>query len=161
MPENDTDAQWMRRALALAEQGGAAGEVPVGCVIVRDGEEVGSGWNRPIGNHDPTAHAEVVALRDAGTRLGNYRLPDTTLYVTLEPCVMCVGAIVHARVARLVYGATDPKTGAVTSVFTLLDGERHNRRVAVTGGVLADACGERLRAFFRERRNSPDSSPRR
>jgi len=142
----------MRRALALAGQGAAAGEVPVGCVIVREGEVVGEGWNRPIGAHDPTAHAEVVALRAAAEHLGNYRLPDTTLYVTLEPCVMCVGAIVHARVGRLVYGAQDPKTGAVESVFQLLDGDRHNHHVAVTGGLLAEECGEHLRAFFRARR---------
>jgi tRNA(adenine34) deaminase len=159
MAVDDTDTQWMARALALAGEAAAAGEVPVGCVIVRDGEEVGSGWNRPIGSRDPTAHAEVVALRDAGARLANYRLPGTTLYVTLEPCVMCVGAIVHARVERLVYGAADPKTGAVASVFTLLDGERHNHRVAVAGGVLAEACGERLRAFFRDRRGGRNGSP--
>jgi len=146
------DLHWMRRALALAGQGAAAGEVPVGCVIVREGEVVGEGWNRPIGAHDPTAHAEVVALRAAAEHLGNYRLPDTTLYVTLEPCVMCVGAIVHARVGRLVYGAQDPKTGAVESVFQLLDGDRHNHHVAVTGGLLAEECGEHLRAFFRARR---------
>jgi len=146
------DLHWMRRALALAGQGAAAGEVPVGCVIVREGEVVGEGWNRPIGAHDPTAHAEVVALRAAAEYLDNYRLPDTTLYVTLEPCVMCVGAIVHARVGRLVYGAPDPKTGAVESVFQLLDGDRHNHHVAVTGGLLAEECGEHLRAFFRARR---------
>lgn len=142
----------MERALALATQGAAAGEVPVGCVIVADGVAVGEGWNRPIGCADPTAHAEVIALREAGRNLGNYRLGNTTLYVTLEPCVMCVGAIVHARVGRLVYGAPDPKTGAVESVFRLLDGSLHNHHVEVTGGVLAEECGERLRAFFRERR---------
>lgn len=147
-----SDDAWMRRALDLAARGDEAGEVPVGCVIVHDGRIVGEGWNRPIGQHDPTAHAEVVALRAAAARLGNYRLVDTTLYVTLEPCVMCVGAIVHARVARLVYGAADPKTGAVESAFTLLDGARHNHRVEVTGGVLADACGALLRDFFRARR---------
>ena len=152
MPQDQDDLYWMRLALELAGQGAAAGEVPVGCVIVRDGERVGQGWNRPISADDPTAHAEVVALRDAGMRLGNYRLPDTTLYVTLEPCVMCVGAIVHARVGRLVYGAPDPKTGAVESRFRLFDGERHNHSVEVRGGVLADACGELLREFFRERR---------
>ncbi|MDX1593807.1 MAG: tRNA adenosine(34) deaminase TadA [Gammaproteobacteria bacterium] len=149
---DDADAAWMREALDLAARGAEAGEVPVGCVIVRDGEVVGRGWNRPIGSHDPTAHAEVVALREAAARLENYRLVGTTLYVTLEPCVMCVGAIVHARVERLVYGAADPKTGAIESAFALLEGNRHNHRVAVTGGVLADACGEMLRAFFRARR---------
>ena len=152
LPDSETDERWMRHALALAAQGAVVGEVPVGCVIVRDGMVLGEGWNRPIGAHDPTAHAEVVALRDAAARAGNYRLVDTTLYVTLEPCVMCVGAIVHARVARLVYGAADPKTGAIESVFRLLEGEHHNHRVAVTGGVLGAECGERLREFFRAKR---------
>ncbi len=142
----------MERALALAARGAEAGEVPVGCIIVRDGIAVGEGWNRPIGSHDPTAHAEVVALRAAARHLGNYRLVDTTLYVTLEPCVMCVGAMVHARVERLVFGARDPKTGAIESVFRLLDGELHNHRIAVSGGVLAEACGALLRDFFRARR---------
>lgn len=146
------DDYWMERALTLAKQGAAAGEVPVGCVVVHEGVAVGEGWNRPIGSHDPTAHAEVVALRAAAAHLGNYRLVDTTLYVTLEPCVMCVGAIVHARVGRLVYGAPDPKTGAIESAFRLLDDDLHNHRVAVTGGVLADACGTLLRDFFRARR---------
>jgi tRNA(adenine34) deaminase len=152
MDAKDSDLHWMRHALALAERGAPAGEVPVGCVIVHDGEAIGEGWNRPIGSHDPTAHAEVVALRAAAQNLGNYRLPDTTLYVTLEPCVMCVGAIVHARVGRLVYGAPDPKTGAIESAFRLLDGDRHNHVVAVSGGVLAETCGEVLRDFFRARR---------
>lgn len=152
MTDLATDQHWMRRALELAAAGAAAGEVPVGCVIVHAGEAVGEGWNRPIGAHDPTAHAEIVALRTAAQRLANYRLVDTTLYVTLEPCVMCVGAMVHARVGRLVYGAPDPKTGAVESVFRLLDGTHHNHRIEVVGGVLAEACGERLRDFFRARR---------
>ncbi len=146
------DRYWMERALALAARGAEAGEVPVGCIIVRDGIAVGEGWNRPIGSHDPTAHAEVVALRAAARHLGNYRLVDTTLYVTLEPCVMCVGAMVHARVERLVFGARDPKTGAIESAFRLLDGELHNHRIAVSGGVLAEACGALLRDFFRARR---------
>lgn len=146
------DQHWMRRALDLAAAGAAAGEVPVGCVIVHAGEVIGAGWNRPIGAHDPTAHAEIVALRAAAQRLTNYRLIDTTLYVTLEPCVMCIGAMVHARVGRLVYGAPDPKTGAVESAFRLLEGDLHNHRVAVTGGVLADQCGVLLRDFFRARR---------
>ena len=148
----DEDRLWMQQALTLAGRGAEAGEVPVGCVIVFDGKVIGEGWNRPIGADDPTAHAEVVALRAAAQNLGNYRLVDTTLYVTLEPCVMCVGAIVHARVGRLVYGAPDPKTGAVESAFRLLDGDRHNHVVAVTGGVLAETCGEVLRDFFRARR---------
>lgn len=148
----ELDEQWMRRALELAEQAAAAGEVPVGAVLVHGGEVVGEGCNGPIAGHDATAHAEIQAIRQAGQRLGNYRLLDTTLYVTLEPCAMCVGAIIHARVGRVVYGATDPKTGAVLSVFELLGSERHNHRPAVRGGVLAEACGERLRAFFQERR---------
>jgi tRNA(adenine34) deaminase len=147
-----TDEAWMRHALALAEQARAAGEVPVGAVLVRDTVVLGEGWNRPIATHDPTAHAEIVALRAAGERLGNYRLVEATLYVTLEPCVMCMGAIVHARVKRLVFGATDPKRGAAGSVLQLAEAEFLNHRVEVTGGVLGDECGDMLRAFFRERR---------
>jgi tRNA(adenine34) deaminase len=143
----------MRRALELAQCAAGAGEVPVGAVLVKDGEPVGQGWNRPIADHDPSAHAEIVALRQAGWRLGNYRLPGTTLYVSLEPCVMCAGALVHARVARVVYGAADPKGGACGSVFDLLPSDaRFNHRVECTGGVMADACGDLLRTFFRERR---------
>ncbi len=144
----------MRRALELAGRAEAAGEVPVGAVLVQDGEVVGEGWNRPIGAHDPTAHAEIEALRDAARRLANYRLPGTTLYVTLEPCVMCAGAILHARVARVVFGARDPKGGAAGSVFDLLGTDRLNHRVEVASGVLADACGQRLQAFFQARRLS-------
>ena len=144
---------FMVRALELACRAAADGEVPVGAVLVRDGQVVGEGWNRPIGSDDATAHAEVQALRDAGARLGNYRLPGTTLYVTLEPCVMCAGALVHARVARVVYGAADPKGGAAGSVFDLLPSDaRFNHRVACEGGLMAEECGELLRAFFRERR---------
>ena len=143
----------MRRALELAQRAEEAGEVPVGAVLVRDGQPVGEGWNRPIGSHDPSAHAEIMALRDAGLRLGNYRLPGTTLYCTLEPCVMCAGAIVHARVGRVVYGASDPKGGACGSVFELLPSdERFNHRTLSEGGLLAEECGELLRAFFRRRR---------
>jgi len=146
----------MRHALALAERAAAQGEVPVGAVLVRNGEAIGEGWNCPIRTNDPSAHAEIRALRDAGARLGNYRLPDTTLYVTLEPCPMCAAALVHARVAQVVYGAADPKGGACGSVFDLLPSDnRFNHAVAVTGGVLADECGERLRAFFRARRGHP------
>lgn len=144
--------RWMRYALALAERGRAEGEVPVGAVLVKDGEVVGEGWNRPIATCDASAHAEIQAIRAAGQRLGNYRLLDTTLYVTLEPCAMCVGAIVHARIARVVYGASEPKTGACGSCFDLLASDRHNHRVEVVAGVLAEECGEQLRAFFRERR---------
>ncbi|MCU0936837.1 MAG: tRNA adenosine(34) deaminase TadA [Gammaproteobacteria bacterium] len=144
----------MRRALELAGRAEAAGEVPVGAVLVQDGEVVGEGWNRPIGAHDPTAHAEIEALRDAARRLANYRLPGTILYVTLEPCVMCAGAILHARVARVVFGARDPKGGAAGSVFDLLGTDRLNHRVEVTAGVLAEESARRLQAFFQSRRLS-------
>jgi tRNA(adenine34) deaminase len=150
---SEADRAWMRRALELARHAEASdGEVPVGALIVLDGEIVGEGWNRNITLDDPTAHAEVQALRDAGRRRGNYRLPGATLYVTLEPCAMCSGAIVHARIARVVFGASDPKTGAAGSVFDVLQHERHNHRVEVTRGVLADECGDLLRQFFRSRR---------
>lgn len=142
----------MRRALDLAGQAADAGEVPVGAVIVRDGAIVGQGWNRPVGARDPTAHAEILALRDAGRRLGNYRLTGAGMYVTLEPCPMCAGAMVHARLGRVVYGARDPKTGAAGSVFDLLTSARHNHAVDVEGGVLADECAHTLRRFFRSRR---------
>jgi tRNA(adenine34) deaminase len=147
------DLEWMQRALALADNAAAAGEVPVGAVLVRDGEELGSGWNAPLGSNDPTAHAEVMALRAAAAAVSNYRLPGSTLYTTMEPCPMCAGAIVHARVKRVVYGARDPKGGAAGSVFSLLPSDqRFNHRVEVTGGVLAPACSDQLRAFFRARR---------
>lgn len=142
----------MRRALALAGEAGAAGEVPVGAVLVKYGEAIGEGFNRPVSGNDPTAHAEIIALREAGRRRGNYRLVKTTLYVTLEPCVMCAGALIHARVARVVYGATDPKTGAAGGVFDVFADPGHNHRVSVAGGILAVECGELLRHFFRERR---------
>lgn len=148
------DERWMRRALELAERAEAEGEVPVGAVLVRDGAVVGEGWNRPIGAHDPTAHAEVEALRDAARRLANYRLPGTTLYVTLEPCAMCAGAILHARVTRVVFGAHDSKGGAAGSVFDLLGTDRLNHRVEVTAGVLAEESTQRLQAFFQARRLS-------
>ena len=152
---SDRDVAFMREALALARRAAAEGEVPVGAVLVRDGTVIGAGWNRPIVSHDPTAHAEVCALRDAAERVGNYRLPGTTLYVTLEPCPMCAGAIVHARVARVVYGASDPRTGAAGSVFDLLPSdERFNHRTLCDGGVLAQECGELLREFFRARRGA-------
>ena len=148
----DTDARWMRRALLLAGEAGAAGEVPVGAVLVRNGDALAEGRNGPIGLNDPTAHAEMMALREAGRRLGNYRLVGTTLYVTLEPCAMCTGAMVHARGERLVYGAADPKTGAAGSVFDLTGSSALNHRIDVTGGVLEDECGQLLRDFFRARR---------
>jgi tRNA(adenine34) deaminase len=151
---SETDLRWMRHALALAEQGRAAGEVPVGAVLVYGDAPLGEGWNQPIGAQDATAHAEIVAIRAAGAALGNYRLLDTTLYVTLEPCLMCVGAIVHARIKRVVFGANEPKTGAAGSVFSLLEAEQHNHRVQVLGGVLGGEAGELLRRFFRERREA-------
>lgn len=146
------DEKWMREALLLARQAEAAGEVPVGAVLVKDGALVGSGWNQPIGAHDPTAHAEIMAMRAAAKSVGNYRLTGTTLYVTLEPCAMCAGAMVHARAARLVYGAADPKTGAAGSVFDLTRSDKLNHRLEVEGGVLAEECGGLLREFFAHRR---------
>lgn len=143
----------MRQALELAHMAGADGEVPVGAVVVHEGQVVGRGWNQPIGRHDPTAHAEVMAMRDAGTRLGNYRLVDCTLYVTLEPCVMCSGAIMHARIGRVVFGAADPKTGACGSVVNLFAEARLNHHAEVTGGVLASECGAMLSSFFAARRS--------
>jgi len=147
-----TDADWMQKALLLADRAAVSGEVPVGAVLVQGESLLAEGWNQPIAAHDPTAHAEVMALRAAGRSLGNYRLADTTLYVTLEPCLMCVGAIVHARVARLVFGAFDPKSGAVSSLCRGFEMPGLNHRVASAGGVLADECGEILQAFFRARR---------
>lgn len=146
------DVAWMRRALELARQAEQAGEVPVGAVVVRDGELVAEAYNRPILEHDATSHAEVVALRDAGKKLENYRLPGTTLYVTLEPCAMCVGAMIHARVERVVFGASDPKTGAMGGAFDLQQAGAHNHKLEVTSGVLAEECSSQLQAFFRARR---------
>lgn len=147
-----SDRHWMQHALTLAETAASEGEVPVGAVLVQDGGIVAEGWNQPIGSHDPTAHAEVMALRVAGRALHNYRFTGSTLYVTLEPCLMCVGAIVHARVSRLVFGAHDPKSGAVESVCRALELPGLNHRVRVTGGVMTEACGDRLKAFFQTRR---------
>lgn len=148
----DFDRSMMRLALELGRKAGRAREVPVGAVIVVDGEVVGEGWNHPVGSHDPTAHAEIQALREAGKRLGNYRLVDATLYVTLEPCAMCAGAMVHARIARLVFGAADPKTGAAGGVFDIVRSPALNHRIEVEGGVLEGECGDLLREFFRARR---------
>ena len=142
----------MRRALDLARHAEQAGEVPVGALVVLNDEVIGEGWNQPIVSHDPTAHAEIVALRAAAAHIKNYRLADTTLYVTLEPCAMCAGAIVQARVARVVYGAADPKAGAAGSVFNLLESASLNHRAQVTGGVLAEDCRQSLKAFFQARR---------
>lgn len=149
---DEQDETFMREALALAREAAGVDEVPVGAVLVIDGEIVGRGFNQPIGRHDPTAHAEVMALRDAAARVGNYRLPGSTLYVTLEPCVMCSGAIMHARVGRVVFGARDPKTGAAGSVIDLYSEERLNHHADIAGGVLAEECGALLSGFFAARR---------
>ena len=146
------DERWIRRALELAGKAEAMGEVPVGAVLVKDGQVLGEGWNQTISLNDPSAHAEMLALRQAGSRAGNYRLPGTVLYVTLEPCVMCAGVIIHARVDRVVFGALDPKTGAAGSVFDALLDTRHNHRPEVTGPCLGEECGAVLQAFFRSRR---------
>jgi tRNA(adenine34) deaminase len=146
------DVAFMARALDLARLAEAAGEVPVGAVIVRGGEMVAEGWNRPIGSNDPTAHAEIVAMRAAGQALGTYRLTGTTLYVTLEPCAMCASAMVHARIGRLVFAATDPRAGAAGSVFNIVQHPALNHRIESTGGVLAEECGSLLRQFFQARR---------
>jgi tRNA(adenine34) deaminase len=144
----------MQQALDLAGQAAEAGEVPVGAVVVLDGECIGAGYNRPIAQHDPSAHAEIIALRSAAAQIENYRLVDATLYVTLEPCLMCAGAMVHARIQRLVYGATDPRAGAVVSRDKVLDHSFLNHRVAHAGGLLAIPCGELLSNFFKKRRAS-------
>jgi tRNA(adenine34) deaminase len=152
-PFSDADRAWMARALALAAHArDAEGEVPVGAVLVMDGVAVGEGWNRNITLNDPTAHAEIQALRAGGQAVSNYRFPGSTLYVTLEPCAMCAMAMVHARVGRVVYGATDPKTGAAGSVFDTLVSDRHNHRVDVQGGLEAETASTMLREFFRARR---------
>jgi tRNA(adenine34) deaminase len=148
----EQDEAFMREALALAREAAGVDEVPVGAVVVIDGAIVGRGFNQPIRRHDPTAHAEVMALRDAAARVGNYRLPGSTLYVTLEPCVMCSGAIMHARVGRVVFGARDPKTGAAGSVIDLYAEARLNHHADIVGGVLAEECGALLSGFFAARR---------
>ena len=148
----DDDERWMLRALELADRAAALDEVPVGAVLVRDGELLGEGWNQVISAADPTAHAEVVALRAAARLVGNYRLPGATLFVTLEPCAMCAGAMVHARIARLVFAATEPKAGVACSRCQLLDEPWLNHQVSWRGGLLAQASSDRLQAFFRARR---------
>ena len=148
------DERWMRRALDLADEAAGYGEVPVGAVVVLDDQIVGEGCNRPISLCDPTAHAEIQAIRDAAQRLGNYRLPGSALYVTIEPCTMCAGALVHARIENLIYGAREPRSGAVVSTAELLSNPELNHRVSVRGGVLAAPCAAILREFFASRRKS-------
>lgn len=150
----DSDRMWMERAIELASHAEAAGEVPVGAVLVLDGKVIGEGWNQPISACDPTAHAEILALRAGARRIGNYRLVGSTLYVTLEPCPMCAGAMLHARIARLVFGAGDSRNGAAGTVLDLLHHPPFNHQVETCPGVLADRCGELLRAFFRSRRGA-------
>jgi tRNA(adenine34) deaminase len=146
------DELWMYEALLLARQAARENEVPIGAVIVRGGEIIGRGWNRNIALHDPSAHAEIMAMRDAGKAIGNYRLTDCSLYVTLEPCPMCAGAMIHARLARIVYGAADPKTGAAGGKFDILGDPAHNHVATIAGGCLADESSALLKDFFRQRR---------
>ena len=148
----ELDAYYMGEAIVQAKLAWAAGEVPVGAVVVKDGEIIARGFNRPIGEHDPSAHAEIMALRQAGEILGNYRLPDCQLYVTLEPCVMCSGAMMHARLSRIVFGAHDHKTGACGSIVNLFQEEKLNHHATVVSGVLAEECVQLLKDFFAERR---------
>lgn len=149
---NNLDNQFMHHALMLAQRAESEGEVPVGAVIVCDNQIIGEGWNQPIQLHDPSAHAEMMALRAAAKQIQNYRLIHTTLYVTLEPCAMCVGAMIHARIGRLVFGTSDPKAGAVISAFTLLNHEKHNHQIPWQNGVCADDCASILKTFFKKRR---------
>ncbi|WP_240648137.1 tRNA adenosine(34) deaminase TadA [Pararobbsia silviterrae] len=151
---HDRDAGWMQLAIDAARQAQAAGEVPVGAVVVRDGEVIATGFNQPIGTHDPSAHAEMVALRHAARVLGNYRLPGCELYVTLEPCLMCAGVIMHSRISRVVYGARDPKTGACGSVVDAFAELRLNHHATVVGGVLETECATQLKQFFADRREA-------
>ena len=150
--QNDLDTFWMQHALELAKRAESEGEVPVGAIVVYEEQVIGEGWNRPIIDNDPTAHAEIMALRSAAKKINNYRLLDTTLYVTLEPCIMCAGAIIHSRVKRVVYGAFDPKAGAATSAFTILGTDCLNHQVDVEHGILANDCGQVLTDFFRKKR---------
>ncbi|MGY0504260.1 tRNA adenosine(34) deaminase TadA [Luteimonas sp. e5] len=158
---NEADLRWMRQALALAERAAREDdEIPVGALVVTaDGRLLGEGWNRNIAEHDPAAHAEIVAMRRAGQALGNHRLTGCTLYVTLEPCAMCAMAMVHARLARVVFAARDPKTGAAGSVFDLLTDPRHNHRIALSDGVLADEAGTMLSNYFRRKRGKSPITP--
>lgn len=151
-PSLNSDEFWMNEALLRAQRAAAAGEVPVGAIVVKDNQIIGEGWNQPLQDHDPTAHAEVRALRQAALAVGNYRLNGCSLYVTLEPCAMCAGAMMHARVARVIFGAHDPKTGVAGSVLNLFDYSKLNHHCQVTGSVLAEACVNELQRFFAQRR---------
>lgn len=157
--QNNQDEYFMREAMALAQQAAERGEVPVGAVVVKDGEIVGRGSNAPIGNHDPSAHAEILALRDAAKNIGNYRLVNCSLYVTLEPCAMCAGAIQHARIGKLIFGAKDPKTGACGSVVNLMAEDKLNHHTDIESGLLESECGQLLSDFFKQRRQEKISSP--
>ena len=148
----ELDLQFMHQAIEQAQLAALAGEVPVGAVLVRDGQVISKGFNQPITHHDPSAHAEMLTLRQAALAEQNYRLPGTTLYVTLEPCTMCAGAILHARVDRVVFGAPDPKTGAAGSVMDVFSSKQINHQTSVEGGIMVDECGQLLRSFFKERR---------
>ena len=148
----NTDIKWMEKALELARKAEAAGEVPVGAVLIKDNELIAEGWNQPISSHDATSHAEIMAMRAAGKKLNNYRLVDTTMYVTLEPCSMCVGAMIHARVSKVVYGAAEPRTGALGGAFDLLAANQHNHVFEVESGMLAEESKILLQNFFRSRR---------
>ncbi|WP_428033148.1 tRNA adenosine(34) deaminase TadA [Amphritea sp.] len=149
----DDDLHWMEHALQLAQRAADAGEVPVGAVVVLNGAIIGEGWNQPISGHDPTAHAEIMALREAAAKIANYRLAGATLYVTIEPCTMCAGAIIHARVKRVVFGASEPKAGAVISNALMFDQSWMNHWPEYTGGVMAEQCSDAISAFFRQRRS--------
>ena len=148
----EEDKVWMQEALLLAKQAQEEGEVPVGALLVQDNKLLGQGWNRPVASHDPSAHAEIQAIRHAGGIVSNYRLPGSTLYVTLEPCTMCAGAMIHTRIKRLVFGAYDPRTGAVESVAQILDQPHHNHKIVYQGGVMESECGQLLKAFFAAKR---------
>ena len=149
----ENDKKWMQHAIELAEHAESIGEVPVGAVIVKDNKIISEGWNQPITSNDPTAHAEVIALRAASQAVENYRLVDTTLYVTLEPCAMCAGALIHARVKRVVFGATDPRTGAAGSMFNILNTSKLNHTIEIEQGVLENECAQLLKEFFKKKRN--------
>ncbi len=149
----NNDVKWMQRALELAQKARAHDEVPVGAVIVHEDKIIGEGWNQPISSNDPTAHAEMIALRDAGNNVGNYRLPNSTMYVTLEPCAMCAGAIIHARLSKIIFAVTDPKTGACGSIFNLLQAEELNHKVEIDKGIMEDECRSLIQTFFKDKRS--------